>query len=105
MEDARKAAAWYGYGAHVLLDPIEVPGTAYVVDLAKRTRMLLESTEAEEAGAAGATGATGAADTAGGGGRGRRHGCSRSDRNGMRGRGGGHDRGGGCSRGGGCCRA
>ena len=65
MEDARKAAAWYGYGAHVLLDPIEVPGTAYVVDLAKRTRMLLESTEAEEAGAAGATGATGAADTAG----------------------------------------
>ena len=59
MEDARKAAAWYG--AHVLLDPIEVPGTAYVVDLAKRTRMLLESTEAEEAGAAGATGATGAA--------------------------------------------
>lgn len=65
MEDARKAADWYGYGAHVLLDPIEVPGTAYVVDLAKRTRMLLESTEAEEAGAAGATGATVAADTAG----------------------------------------
>lgn len=65
MEDARKAADWYGYGAQVLLDPIEVPGTAYVVDLAKRTRMLLESTEAEEAGAAGATGATVASDTAG----------------------------------------
>lgn len=64
MEDARKAADWYGYGAHVLLDPIEVPGTAYVVDLAKRTRMLLESTEAEGVDAAGATGATGAADTA-----------------------------------------
>ena len=65
MEDVRKAAAWYGYGAHVLLDPIEVPGTAYVVDLAKRTRMLLESTAAADAGAAGATGATGAAATAG----------------------------------------
>ncbi|MDN4508777.1 molecular chaperone TorD family protein [Gordonibacter sp. RACS_AR49] len=64
MEDARKAAAWYGYGAHVLLDPIEVPGTAYVVDLAKRTRMLLEWTEAERAGAAGTVSATVAADTA-----------------------------------------
>lgn len=64
MEDARKAAAWYGYGAHVLLDPIEVPGTAYVVDLAKRTRMLLESTEAEGVDAAGTVSATVAADTA-----------------------------------------
>ena len=64
MEDARMAAVWYGYGAHVLLDPIEVPGTDYVVDLAKRTRMLLESTEAEGVDAAGTVSATVAADTA-----------------------------------------
>lgn len=68
MEDAWKATAWYGYGAHVLLDPIAVPGTAYVVDLAKRTRMLLESTEAEGAVAAetaGTAGVTSAIEAAG----------------------------------------
>lgn len=43
MEDIQTTAARYDYYAHVLIDPIEVPGTAYVVELAKRTRAVFET--------------------------------------------------------------
>lgn len=42
-KDIQATAAWRDYGAHVLLDRIEVPGTAYVTELAARTRTLPEA--------------------------------------------------------------
>ncbi|MEC4184876.1 molecular chaperone TorD family protein [Adlercreutzia sp. R21] len=45
LQEAQGTSAFYDYCATLFLEPIEVPGTQFVVDLAARTRTLVEPWE------------------------------------------------------------